>query len=79
MEIFRSLLEQFMASIFERFHQALKQKSAAALALLCAAFRFLPLELYGSHFQAALEACLSLLKSGKQGELEKDEPFQKRQ
>ncbi|CAJ1408213.1 unnamed protein product [Effrenium voratum] len=71
--IFHSLLQQAMPSIFERFQQALRQRpsAGAALGLLCAAFRFLPFELYRSHFQAALAACLAKLETNAR-ELEKD-------
>lgn len=72
--VFRSLLQQVMPNLFERFQQALanKQSASAAVGLLCAAFRFLPFELYCNHFQAALAACLSRLESIKIIELEKD-------
>ena len=64
-----------MCRIFQRFHQALETSPAAALALLCGAFRFLPLELYASHFQKALEAVMKLLEHSKQGELEKERRY----
>ena len=72
--VFRTLLQQAMPNIFERFQQALsnKQSASAAVGLLCAAFRFLPFELYCNHFQAALQACLSRVECIKMIELEKD-------
>ncbi|CAK9114574.1 Exportin-2 (Exp2) (Cellular apoptosis susceptibility protein) (Chromosome segregation 1-like protein) (Importin-alpha re-exporter) [Durusdinium trenchii] len=73
-DFFRSVLQPAMGEIFARFQQALgnRQSASAAVGLLCAAFRFLPFELYCNHFQAALEACLTRLEGIKAPELEKD-------
>lgn len=102
--VFRTLLQQVMPNIFERFQQAgcfhaffvpfkeifrdlldvellrndrkssermvdgktmlgtkalsNKQSASAAVGLLCAAFRFLPFELYCNHFQARMLICI---------------------